>query len=103
MPTIEELRRTRAIAKLAELKLDALIVTSLHNVRYLTGFTGSNGAVLLFRDRRPVLITDPRYTVQSRQQANCRVTISKGPLLKAILQELDRVRPARIGFERDHL
>lgn len=103
MPTPEELRRTRAIGRLAESKLDALLVTSLHNVRYLTGFTGSNGAVLLYGGRRPVLITDPRYTVQARQQVNCRVTISKGPLLKAVVQELDRARPARIGFEREHL
>jgi Xaa-Pro aminopeptidase len=101
--TPEELRRALAIDKLADQKLDALIVTSLHNVRYLTGFTGSNGAVLLYRNRPPVLLTDPRYTVQSRQQVNCRVSIIKGPLLKGIVQELDRARRARVGFERDHL
>jgi Xaa-Pro aminopeptidase len=101
--TVEEQRRAVALTKLAALNLDVLIVTSLHNVRYLTGFTGSNGAVLLFRNRRAVLITDPRYTVQSHQQVNCRVVISKGPLLKAIAQEVDRGRVTRAGFERDHL
>ena len=64
---------------LAELKLDALLVTNLHNVRYLTGFTGSNGAVLLSQGGA-ILFTDPRYTVQSQQQVNCRVRIAKGPL-----------------------
>jgi Xaa-Pro aminopeptidase len=103
LPTPEELRRTLAVERLVDCKLDALIVTSLHNVRYLTGFTGSNGAVLLYRNRPPVLLTDPRYTVQSGQQVNCRVAIVKGALLKGILQELDRARLPRIGFERDHL
>jgi Xaa-Pro aminopeptidase len=44
--------------------LDGLIVTSLPNVRYLTGFTGSNAIVLITR-RRATLFTDPRYTIQA--------------------------------------
>ncbi|HEX4136862.1 MAG TPA: Xaa-Pro peptidase family protein [Bryobacteraceae bacterium] len=101
--TAEETRRERAASLLGEAKLDALLVTNLHNVRYLTGFTGSNGAVLLFRDGRAVLFTDPRYTVQSQQQVNCRVVIAKGPLTKSILQEIGRTRAARVGFEQDNL
>jgi Xaa-Pro aminopeptidase len=100
---IEEHRRARAVALLEEPKLDALLVTSLHNVRYLTGFTGSNGAVLLFKDADPILFTDPRYTVQSVQQVNCRVRIAKGPLPKAILREIDRSGVRRVGFEQDNL
>jgi Xaa-Pro aminopeptidase len=50
--------------------LDAMLVTSLVNVRYLTGFTGSDGAVLVFADdRTPVLATDGRYRVQAAQEA----------------------------------
>ncbi len=64
--TRREKRRAAAAAS-NEPKLDALLVTNLHNVRYLTGFTGSNGAVLLSRGGRAVLFTDPRYTVQSQQ------------------------------------
>jgi Xaa-Pro aminopeptidase len=103
MPTPEETRRGRAAALLAEPKLDALLVTSLHSVRYLTGFTGSNASVLLYKDRPAVLFTDPRYTVQSKQQVNCLVRIVKGPLTKAIMQEIDRGRVSRVGFEQDHL
>ena len=96
--TAEENRRERAQALLDEPKLEALLVTNLHNVRYLTGFTGSNGAVLLFKSRPAILFTDPRYTVQSQQQVNCRIRIAKGPLTKSITQELDRSRvsPRRI-------
>ncbi|HEY3824336.1 MAG TPA: Xaa-Pro peptidase family protein [Bryobacteraceae bacterium] len=101
--TAEESRRERAVSLLGEAKVDALLVTNLHNLRYLTGFTGSNGAILLFRDGRAVLFTDPRYTVQSQQQVNCRVVIAKGPLPKSILQEIGRARAARVGFEQDNL
>src|ERR1700722_14867191 len=100
--TIEEIRRTLAASLLAEPKLDSLLVTNLHNVRYLTGFTGSNGAVLLSRHKAAILFTDPRYTVQSQQQVNCPVRIAKGALTKAILHEIDRAAVRRVGFEQDH-
>ncbi|MGH2590303.1 MAG: aminopeptidase P family N-terminal domain-containing protein, partial [Actinomycetota bacterium] len=41
------LRRSRLSGRVAELGLDALLVTRSPNVRYLTGFTGSNGQLLL--------------------------------------------------------
>jgi Xaa-Pro aminopeptidase len=101
--TAEESRRERALALLEEPRLEALLVTNLHNIRYLTGFTGSNAAVLLFRNRPAILFTDPRYTVQSHQQVTCRVRIAKGQLTKSITQELNRSRVRRVGFEQDNL
>jgi Xaa-Pro aminopeptidase len=101
--SIERERRRRVIALLEEPKLDALFVSSLHNVRYLTGFTGSNGALLLFGDSRAIFYTDPRYTVQASQQVNCRVMIAKGPLPNAVLRDVRRTELKRIGFEQDHL
>ncbi|BBZ44698.1 X-Pro dipeptidase [Mycobacterium parmense] len=50
--------------------LDAMLVTDLVNVRYLSGFTGSNGALLVFADDRgDVLATDGRYRTQAAEQA----------------------------------
>jgi Xaa-Pro aminopeptidase len=47
-----------------------MLVTDLINVRYLSGFTGSNGALLVFADdRESVLATDGRYRTQAAQQA----------------------------------
>lgn len=47
-----------------------MLVTDLNNVRYLSGFTGSNAALLVFADGRPaVLSTDGRYRTQAAQQA----------------------------------
>jgi Xaa-Pro aminopeptidase len=48
--------------------LDALLVTHLPNIRYLTGFSGS-AALLLVRSDGTVLITDFRYAVQAPQEA----------------------------------
>ncbi len=101
--TTEQSRRKRASKLVAENKLEALLVTSLHNVRYLTGFTGSSANVLLYRNGNAVLFTDPRYTVQSKQQVNCHIKIAKGPLTRAIAAEISRVQVAKIGFEPEHI
>ena len=50
-----------------------MLVTDLINVRYLSGFSGSNGALLVFgddsNDRGSVLATDGRYRTQAAEQA----------------------------------
>jgi Xaa-Pro aminopeptidase len=47
-----------------------MLVTDLINVRYLSGFSGSNGALLVFADDRgPLLATDGRYRTQAAEQA----------------------------------
>jgi len=100
--SVEQERRARAAAAFGD-RFDALYVTGSHNVRYLTGFTGSNGALFLLRDGRAVFFTDPRYTVASKSQVNCRIVIVRGPLAKAALTEIARARVLRIGFEQDQL
>ena len=60
-------RADRLAAKLAEAELDALLVTNLVNVRWLTGFTGSNGLALVGRDLK-LFVTDFRYVEQAREQ-----------------------------------
>jgi Xaa-Pro aminopeptidase len=60
-------RLPRARAGLAEAGCDALLVTNLTNVRYLTGFTGSAGLLLILPDEL-VLTTDGRYEFQSADQ-----------------------------------
>jgi len=97
----EAARRVQAAARFG--KFEALLVTRLPNVRYLTGFTGSNGVLLLFRDGAGILFTDPRYAVQSHRQTDCRVVVAKGTLWKSILAALARARVTRVGFDQDHL
>lgn len=49
-------------------ELDALVVTRLPNIRYLTGFTGSAATLTVGTDGGSVLCTDGRYTEQAREQ-----------------------------------
>lgn len=59
-------RRERLRARLEEQGLDALLVTRLVNIRYLTGFTGSAGTLLITADGgADLFVSDARYTVQA--------------------------------------
>ncbi len=83
----------------SELKIDALLVSAAPNIRYLSGFTGSNG-LLLVTPESHTLFTDPRYTIQASQQCSCKVkTITKGHLDLAAIEIVRRKRLKRIGFE----
>ena len=53
--------------KLTSQKLDGLYITNLTNVRYLTGFTGSAGSLLIL-DETQHFFTDGRYIEQSKNQ-----------------------------------
>ena len=60
-------RMRRAQESLSDIRLDALIVTHLPNVRYLCGFTGS-AAVLAITERGALLFSDGRYIEQAREE-----------------------------------
>jgi Xaa-Pro aminopeptidase len=83
---------------LAERKLDGLLVAFSPNLRYLTGFTGSNGSLLVLGGKS-ILFTDPRYQIQAAQEVACRVKIAKGPLLADVAAAIARLRLKRIGYE----
>ena len=79
--------------------LDAFLVTEIHNVRYLTGFSGSAG-LLLITLRENFLITDFRYKEQAGKEVHgWDILIEEGNRLK-ILQSLSRKNGIkRLGFE----
>ncbi|MFN9430696.1 MAG: M24 family metallopeptidase [Acidobacteriota bacterium] len=83
---------------LGDRKLDALLVSTLTNVRFYSGFTGSNG-LLLVSASGGILFTDPRYTTQARAESRFPVETIKGPLLAAIAKRLARLRVHRLGIE----
>nr|MCW2728700.1 peptidase family protein [Aeromicrobium sp.] len=61
-------RRAALCAALTERGLAGVLVTTLVNVRYLTGFTGSNGALLVPVEGEPVFFTDGRYRDQADEE-----------------------------------
>src|SRR5215212_5215704 len=60
-------RIPRLRERFEEAKCDALLVTRLANIRYLTGFTGSAARVLVLPDE-VVFVTDGRYRDQAAEQ-----------------------------------
>jgi Xaa-Pro aminopeptidase len=95
-------RQERLQLELRRLKLDAILITHLPNVRYLTGFTGSAAALLM--GSRPVLVTDGRYAEQAREQvAHPRVVINKGGSLKGAAREIAARKLSRLGIEAEHV
>jgi Xaa-Pro aminopeptidase len=67
MPEIHAARRERLRAVLAAGDVDAALITSLVNVRYLTGLASSNAALLVPADGPPVLATDSRYALAAER------------------------------------
>jgi Xaa-Pro aminopeptidase len=79
--------------------LDAVLITNLLNVRYLTGFTGSNGALLLRTDGSDLFGTDGRYTTQAASQVpDIEVLVDRGTV-SALARAAVSGRAGRLGFE----
>ncbi|NRQ50576.1 M24 family metallopeptidase [Aeromicrobium stalagmiti] len=89
-------RRSRLVAALADRDLAGLFVTNLVNVRYLTGFTGSNGAILVPVEGEPVFLTDGRY----RDQAAAELPDVEHVITRDLLGGMaERTAPGTYGIE----
>lgn len=95
-------RATRLAEKLPEIGADLLVVTSLVNVRYLTGFTGSNALVLIGPDTR-AFVTDFRYVEQSTAEVDGTFDRTISPELLEPLPELLPSGEVRLAFEDAHM
>ncbi|MGH9628283.1 MAG: M24 family metallopeptidase [Bryobacteraceae bacterium] len=95
-------RRGKLASELSSLKIDAFLVSALPNIRYLSGFTGSN-ALLLLGPQDATLFTDPRYGIQAPVESDCAITVAKRSLVPAALAVIHRRRWRRIGFERSRI
>jgi Xaa-Pro aminopeptidase len=86
-------------------KLDALLVSSLSNIRYLTGFSGSS-ALLIVTDSDALLLTDFRYSIQANAEVNgvARVIIEPTSLWSRLWAELPLMRDVEtLAFESAHV
>lgn len=86
------------------LRADALLVSHPANIRYLCGFSGSAG-LLLIETSGSVLFTDSRYTFQAREEVSgARVHIAKKGLLRAAGETLGSGKGRlSVGFSGSHL
>src|SRR4051812_2583073 len=96
-------RRDALRAVAAERGLDAVLVTNLLNVRYLTGFTGSNGALLLGTDGADLFGTDGRYTTQAGIEVPDVELLVDRATVAALARAAVRRGPGRLGYESHDL
>jgi Xaa-Pro aminopeptidase len=104
-------RQKKLREHLATARLDALLVSHLPNIRYLCGFTGSAG-VLLVEEAGSVFFTDVRYDTQAHDEVKgAKVVIARKAALTALGEWLARRKRARgrtmvgrtMGIEAEHL
>jgi Xaa-Pro aminopeptidase len=91
-------RSSRIRSGLLGFSVDAILFLDMKNIRYLTGFTGSDGALLVGRDKQ-VLLVDGRYTNQAKRDVEDTEVFEyreKVDGIEAILAERDL---KTIGFE----
>jgi Xaa-Pro aminopeptidase len=92
-------RADRLLDFLGERELDCLLVSNLVNVRYLTGFTGTNGACVVTPDER-LFVSDFRYVEQAQEQVRG-FELVKGE--RDLLGQLARLLSGRAGFDEAHV
>src|SRR5215469_3048056 len=86
---------------LVDEELDGFVISHPANLRYLCGFTGSNGLLLFLAGQR-IFLTDGRYTQQAHEEVEgARVVIARGPLLPEAAKIIGKLSSAAIGFESD--
>lgn len=98
-------RIDRLRTSMVDAQLDALLVTATSNIRYLTGFTGSAGIVVVTAEDM-VLVTDGRYTEQAAEHLSVSAAPSRLEITSTAQREVISsmiVDGARIGLEADHI
>lgn len=96
---MEKITKLREL--LREQKLDAILITSPINLRYMTGFTGTAGvAIVSLHDTR--FITDFRYIEQATEQAkNFTIIEHKGAIENEIKNQMSSLSLKNVGFEKN--
>ncbi len=95
--------RLKSVRKIVELNhLDGILFSSLENIRYLGGFTGSDGAFILTQ-REAFFLTDPRYWTQSEEEVKESQIIRYKKKIDGIVSLLLDLKLKKIGFESTSL
>lgn len=98
-------RRAAVRERAAAADLDALIVLDLSDIRYLSGFTGSAGLLVVLAEGSDAFFTDFRYQTQIAAELDAAIDVRIGNegLLKTSCEFLAGLGVSRVGFEREQL
>src|SRR5258708_13847878 len=101
------IRQKKLAIELGQAGVDALLITHLPNIRYLCGFTGSAGALLVANGGRglsSIFYTDGRYTQQAREEVQgARVVIAPQGALREACEREPRATLKVLWFESEQL
>ncbi|MEH7123092.1 aminopeptidase P family N-terminal domain-containing protein [Bacillus sp. JJ1503] len=104
---MERIRKIRE--RFHDLALDGMMIINPWNMIYTSGFTGSNG-VILISETEAKLITDYCYLDQAREQAedfeivlHKGHTSHKGRIYEEVAVQVKEMKISKLGFEQDHL
>ena len=100
MTLATDTRADQVADKLEERELDQLLVNDLINVRWLTGFTGTNGLALVGRDLK-LFVTDFRYVEQARAQVPDSFEHARGK--QELSGEAIKRMSGRVGYDDVHM
>lgn len=87
---------------LQEHHLDALLLTRPVNLRYFSGFTGTDG-VLIVTANATIFLTDSRYTTQAAEEVSADQRREYAVQAEGIVAVLDDFRARKVGFEAEDL
>jgi Xaa-Pro aminopeptidase len=97
-----EQRRARLVAAFPD-TVDALLISRVVNVRYLTGFTGSNAALLVSRAGPSVFSTDGRYLTQAASEVPDLECVNARSSATALVDRAVVAGVGRLGIEADEV
>jgi Xaa-Pro aminopeptidase len=98
---MEKLEKLRA--SFSTLGIDGMLITSQYNRRYLSGFSGSSGVVLISADRAQ-FITDFRYIEQAAKECQgFEIVKHTGTIPEEVAKQANALGIQKLGFEEDHL
>ena len=103
MPETHALRRERLRAAVAASETDAALITTLVNVRYLTGLASSNAALLMPAEGPPVLATDSRYALAAERDCPDVPLLDARPVETALAELAVSQGMSRLAFEAQEM
>jgi len=91
-------RRSKVYKLLASRKLDSCVILGSENLRFLSGFTGTAGT-LVMGEGRTVFLTDSRYVTQAHSQVDADLIVEYKQPTDGVIAQLNALGYERIGFE----